>query len=424
MRRSIVLVVVTALCALAVPGRASTGSCGTPGATWRVRAPAAVRLDPDKLQAALDFATEHTSATVLVTRRGCLAGSSRLDAVTSGVQLDGWSMTKSVTALLVGRAVTLRKMNIDAPIAPLFPEADRAHGALTPRQLLTMTSGLHLNWLRDLDPAMPDRVKDALSLESDHKPGTYWEYEQSPVTLLAEALQRSVKKDVQAFAQAELFSKIGIAPTDLAWDRDRAGHTEGWAHLKMVSPAWARLGYLVLNDGVWNHKRLISSGYMKQFSASSPANHAYGFLTWLNGRDTFVMPGPNGRDAGKGPILPSAPDDTIIFAGQNEQRTFVIPSLDMVVVRLGQNGSHDPDFRRAVWTSKSGEFDNEFMRLLMLSVTDFDYQDPGPYELSDPVVPSVTPDTVPGSVTDPVQVIAGAGAGPAAPEGCTPLGCS
>ena len=61
--------------------------------------------------------------------------------MTSKVKLDGWSMTKSVTALVVGRAVTLGKLDIDRPIASLYPEADRAHGALTPRHLLTMTSG-------------------------------------------------------------------------------------------------------------------------------------------------------------------------------------------------------------------------------------------------------------------------------------------
>jgi CubicO group peptidase (beta-lactamase class C family) len=409
---------------IVVPAHAATASCGTPGAAWKTATPAAVRLDAAKVQDALDFATEHTSGTVLVVRHGCLAASSRLDPVTSGAQLDGWSMTKSVTALLVGRAVTLGKMNIDQPIARLFPEADKAHGAITPRQLLTMSAGLHLNWLRDLDPAMPDRVKDALSLPFDHHPGTWWEYQQSPVTLLAEVVTRSVHQDIQAFAQRELFGKIGIASSDYTWDRDRAGHTEGWAHLKMVSPGWARLGYVVLHGGVWNKTRLISADYMRQMTASSPADHSYGFLTWLNGRDSYVMPGVNGRDAGKGELLVTAPRDAILFCGQNEQRVYIIPSLDMVVVRLGENGSHDLDFRRSVWTGKAGELDYELMRRLMLAVTDTHVAEPGPYQGSSFVMPSTKPDSVPGSATDVMEVLAGAGLGPDAPKGCTPLGCS
>jgi CubicO group peptidase (beta-lactamase class C family) len=408
-----------------VPAAASPAGCGFPKASWTSKAPSSVAMDGTKLQDALDFATQHTSATVLVIRHGCLAGATRLDALTSKVALDGWSLTKSVTALLVGRAVTLGKLDIDRPIARLFPEADRAHGRLTPRHLLTMSSGLHLNWLRDLNPAMPDRVRDALSLASHHVPGTWWEYQQSPVTLLAEAVRRAVRADdLQAWAQAQLFAPVGISASDWTWDRDRAGHTEGWAHLKMVSPAWARLGYLVLRDGTWNGRRLIAGDYMRQMRTSSTANHAYGFLTWLNGRDSYVMPGTNGRDAGTGTLIPTAPRDTLIFAGQNEQRVYVIPSLDIVVVRLGHNGSHDLDFRRSVWTGKSGQLDIELMRRLRLSVTDVRYRDPGAYTGSSFAVPSLEPDSVPGSARDPEQVLAGAGAGPSAPTGCTPAGCS
>jgi CubicO group peptidase (beta-lactamase class C family) len=425
--RKLAVVIATVILPVVGTTNASAGpsGCGFPGRTWTSRPPSSVHLDPAKLQAALDFATQHTSATVLVVRHGCLAGASRLDALTSTVQLDGWSMTKSVTALVTGRAVTLGKLDIDRPIAPLFPEADRAHGKLTPRHLLTMSSGTHLNWLRDLNPAMPDRIRDALSLEFDHTPGTYWEYQQSPVTLLAEVVRRAVgAKDLQAWAQEQLCGPVGIARGAWTWKRDRAGHTEGWAQLEMVSPAWARLGTLVLHGGIWDGRRLTSSEYMRQMTSSPKANHAYGFLTWLNGRDSYVMPGTNGRDAGRGTLVPSAPRDTIIFAGQNEQRTYVIPSLDMVVVRLGHNGSHDLDFRRSVWTGKSGQLDNELMRMLVSSVTDVKMKEPAAYRGSSFVAPSVEPETVPGSARDPVQVLAGAGAGPAAPKGCTPAGCS
>ena len=418
-----IAIVVTTLGAVRTPAAASPG-CGFPARAWTSREPRAVHLDPVKLQDALDFATQHSSATMLVVRHGCLAGATRLDGVTSAQQFDGWSMTKSVTALVAGRAVTLGKLRIDRPIAPLYPEADRAHGKLTPRHLLTMTSGTHLNWLRDLNPGMPDRVRDALSLEFDHEPGTYWAYQQSPVTLLANVIERSVREDLQAWTHRNLFAPLGIARDQWTWDRDRAGHTEGWAHLKMTSQAWARIGHLVLRGGVWNGRRLISSGYMRQMTSSTPANHAYGFLTWLNGRDSFVMPSVNGRDEGKGTLLPAAPRDAIVFAGNNEQRTYVIPSLDLVVVRLGFNGSREADFRRSVWTGKGGELDHELMRRVTLAVTDRRVKDPGPYAGSSPVMPSIDPDSIPGSVHEPSHVVAGAGLGPDAPPGCTPAGCS
>jgi CubicO group peptidase (beta-lactamase class C family) len=404
---------------------ARAAGCGAPGAAWSQAAPTQVGLDAAKLQDALDFATLHSSETVLVIRHGCLAGSSRLDPVFGDQALDGWSMTKGVTALLAGRAVTLGKLDVDAPIGPLFPEADPAHAALTPRDLMTMSSGLHLTWLRDFNGTnlMPDRVRDALSLRFDHTPGSYWEYEQSPCTLLAEAITRAVGQDLQAFAQQELFGPIGIPAGSWTWERDRAGHTQGWAHLQMRSQDWARFGQLVLGHGSWNGTQLIDEAYIDDATTSSAANHAYGYFIWLNGQDSYVMPGVNGRDAGTGWIVPKAPADAIIFAGQDEQRVFTIPSLDMVVVRLGQKGSREADFRRSFWTSKAGELDNGLMRLIQLAVTDVAIQDPGPYEGSEFVMPSLEPDSFHGSAQDPLGVAGGFGLGPEAPAGCTPAGC-
>jgi CubicO group peptidase (beta-lactamase class C family) len=340
--------------------------------------------------------------------------------------MDGWSMTKAVTAMVVGRAVTLHKFDIDKPIGPLFPEADKAHGALTARQLLTMSSGLHLTWIRDFNGTelMPNRVRDAMSLKFDHKPGRWWEYEQSPVVVALIAVQRAVHQDIQDWAQANLFGPIGITRDQWTWDRDRAGNTQGWAHLKMVSPAWARLGYLMLHNGNWNGRQLIARSYVKQASSSSPANHAYGFFFWLNGKDSFVMPATNGHDSGRGWIVPKAPKDMFLLAGQDEQRIYIIPSLDMVVVRLGQKGSHDPDFRINFWTSRGGELDNGLMRLVQLAVTDKHTKDPGAYQDAPFNPPSVGPGSYANSATDPIGVLAGFGVGPEAPTGCTPTGCN
>lgn len=426
-RAAVLAALVTAcLTAMMVPAEAASASCGTPGSAWKAQSAERLGLDPDKLQEALDFATQHSSQSVLVLRHGCLAGASRLDPLTSELQLDGWSMTKSVTALLVGRAVTLATLDIDRPIGRLFPEADRAHARITPRQLMQMSSGLHLHWTRDFHgPSLhPDRVRDALSLDFDHTPGSYWEYHQSPVTLLGETVTRAVGRDIQEFAQRELFSPLGIAPDSWTWDRDRAGHTEAWAHLKMRSVDWARLGTLVLHNGKWNGRQLISRAYMRQFSTSSRPNHGYGFLTWVNGKDSFVLPGTNGRDEGKGWLVPNAPKDSIIFAGQDEQRVYVIPSLDMIIVRLGQKGSRETDMRVTFWTGRAGELDNGLLHRIKLAVTDKRLDTRDRYRSAGFVMPSTERDSWHGSaIHDPMQTAAGAGAGPYAPEGCTPAGC-
>ena len=93
-------------------------------------------------------------------------------------------------------------------------------------------------------------MRDALALPFDHKPGTHWEYQQSTVTLLLNAVERAVgARDIQEWAQKELFGPHRHpARRSWTWDRDRAGNTEGWAHLHMRPADWARLGQLMLQQ--------------------------------------------------------------------------------------------------------------------------------------------------------------------------------
>jgi CubicO group peptidase (beta-lactamase class C family) len=426
LRRSICLGVaaVSVLAAVPRPGPAATG-CSAPRKSWTSAAPAAVGLDPVKLQDAFDWATTHQSLSVLVVRHGCLAGSSRLDPATSLAPLDGWSMTKSVTSMLVGRAVTLGILNLDTPIGRWIPEADAVHAALTPRDLLTMTSGLHHNWFREppfVGTVMPDQVKDALSLHPDHAVGTWWEYQQTTVTLLLHVLERAVHQDVQTWAQNELFGPLGIADGSWLWTRDRAQNTEGWAHLSMRPGDWARLGQLMLRGGAWNGRQLISSSYVRDSVTPIAQNHAYGYLWWLNGGDSYILPSVYGPQTGPGQLIVGAPRDLYLMAGMQEQRVYVIPSIDMVIVRLGRPGSYELDTRVSVWTGRSGELDYELLRRILGSVTDAHVDVPAPYQGSDVVLPSTNQGLVQ-DATELNDVMAGAGLFHG-PDGCTPAGCN
>ena len=417
------LVILVSVLGAASPAGAAhrARSCDEPGRTWDRRSPSALGLDGARLQQVLDWASLHSSATVSVFRHGCLAGQSRVDPVTSQLPLDGWSMTKSVTSILVGRAVTLGLLDIDAPIGPLYPEADAEHAALTPRHLLTMSSGLRVSWGRDLMP-QPDRVRDALALPFDHEPGSHWDYHQSAVTLLANVVERAVGRDLQDFAHDELFGPLGIRRGGWSWERDRAGHTEGWAHLHMKSRDWARLGQLMLQGGRGRGRQLISADYAREAVAPSPANGAYGFLFLLNAGGSYVLPSVEGEDEGSGPLVPAAPEDMYLMAGNQEQRQWVIPSRDLVIVRMGTAGSREPDTRVSVWTGRGGQLDHELTRGVLRAVTDMPYDDPGEYPGSDLVLPPLD-DGIVGDVLDAEQTLAGLGAGADAPPGCTPLGC-
>jgi CubicO group peptidase (beta-lactamase class C family) len=186
---------------------------------------------------------------------------------------------------------------------------------------------------------------------------------------------------------------------------------------------WARLGQLMLRNGNWNGTQLISPEYVAEATSSAATNHAYGFLFWLNGKDSAVFPAVEGRDEATGPIIPSAPADMYVMAGKDIQRVYIIPSLDMVVVRIGEYGSYELDMRSTIHTARAGEFDYEFMRRLMLAVRDAPVPDVGPYAGSDLFLPGVRDGSIAGDARETDEVLAGAGLGPKAPAGCTPLGC-
>ena len=426
-RRLPAIVVAATLLALAVPRLAPAASgCDAPGERWFKTTAENVAMDTRKLGAAMDWATQHASLSTLVIRRGCIAGWTRLDRTTHEVALDGWSMTKSVTSMIVGRAVTMGFFDVNAPLKRYVPEADAEHGKLTARDLLTMSSGLHHNWFRDppfAGEAMPDQVRDALSLPFDHAPGTAWAYQQTPVTLLLHLVERAVGTDIQAWAQEHLFGPIGIEPGTWSWERDRAGNTEGWAHLHMRPADWARLGYLMLHEGSWNGRQLISRAYHRKAISPTRLNGAFGYLFWLNGGKNIVWPDVYGPDAGTGGPWPGAPADAYAMVGMQNQRVWIIPSLDMVIVRMGQPGELDADTRNSVWQSQPGMIDHEIPRLVVQAVNDVRFPDPGPYQMGAPTVPPLD-DGLIGDARQTEDVLAGAGVPGYAPEGCTPLGCS
>jgi CubicO group peptidase (beta-lactamase class C family) len=312
-------------------------------------------MDATKLQDAIDYGTANLGFAVRVYRHGCLVGEDRLASLNRNQTFESYSMAKSVTALLFGRAMTLRLISPDDPVGSLVPEADRAHGAITMRDLLTQTSGLKWNGWRDYNVfTMPDRVRDALTLEPVHPPGTYFEYAQSPVALLAAAVGHAVGRDVQDFGQRELFDPLGIPAGAWHWSRDPAGHVQGFFGVNMRPDDFARLGDLLRRQGVWRDRRLLSRRFANNAVAPSPTNGCYGWLIWVNAAAPCIGPTISDRPVEPGRDFPDLPADMYEFAGLFGQRVTVFPTLDIEVVRMGQDPSlvfgGTPDWEHGLYT--------------------------------------------------------------------------
>lgn len=198
-----------------------------------------------------------------------------------------------------------------------------------------MTSGLNDALGDDVSPANLQYVADA---------GTRWAYHNVYVKL----------QDVVALASGQTWTNY--FNTKL---RDRIGMTGGaWINSNGLSVYWsttrnmARFGLLSLNQGKWNGNTIVSSTYFNQATTTSQnLNQAYGYLWWLNGKSTYRLPGLQLQF--NGTLIPNAPSDMYAALGKNDQKIYVVPSMKMVVIRMGEVANpENPTF------ALSG-FDNE-----------------------------------------------------------------
>jgi CubicO group peptidase (beta-lactamase class C family) len=334
--------VALSLFACAAPAQAAK-SCAEPGSEWERATPAEAGMDAAKLQSAIDYGSSEASFAVRVYRHGCLVGEDRLAAVNRHQQFQSWSMAKSITSVIFGRAMTRRLIGPDDPVGSLLPEADAPHGAITARHLLTMSSGLHWNGFRDYNIfTQQDRVNDALTLPVVHRPGTYFEYAQSAVALLAEQVGRAVGEDFQAFGQREVMDPLGIAAGSWRWERDSKGHVQGFYGVHMRPDDYGRLGELMRRNGLWRGSRLLGLGYMRQAVTPARTNGCYGFMHWLNAGEPCVGARVQERPIVQGRDFPDLPPDLYRFSGLFGQLVTIFPSQGIVLVRTGHEANFPP----------------------------------------------------------------------------------
>lgn len=333
---AITICVLAAVAAASPGGAEAAARCAEPGDDWQVVSPAEAGMDAAKLQDAIVYAQQNEAHAVRVYRHGCRVGEDAAASANRDARYQSWSLAKSVTALVFGRAMTLGLIGPDDPLGSLLAQADRPHGAIVMRDLLTMTSGLHWNGFRDYNIFMPDRIHEALTVPVEKEPGTYWEYSQSGPALLAEAVETAVGEDFQSFAQNELFGPIGIEPADWSWQRDQAGHTQGFFGLHMSPDDFGRFGELMRRGGIWEGRRLLSERFVSEALTPLSQSGCYGYLIWLNASKPCVGPRIEERPVYDARMFPTLPADLYQYVGLSGQIVTVFPSQGIVFVRTGQ----------------------------------------------------------------------------------------
>ena len=177
------------------------------------------------------------------------------------------------------------------------------------------------------------------------KPGEQWYYHNAPYTLLRQVLEAASGQNFNRFTKEQLASKIGM--TGL-WRKTKDDNN---LYLSTARSA-ARFGLLILNRGIWKEQAILKDQkYFREMTTSSQRlNPSYGYMWWLNGKGKVIL--PTMTDAIQQNFVPSAPQDMISALGKNGQIIDVVPSKNLVIVRMGEKpneGMSPLIFHRKFW---------------------------------------------------------------------------
>lgn len=254
----------SALIALAVPISLSAATPSSKGAIETIR----------------QHAAASHSDTVLIQR----GGKTLLDTAPSesSKPIEMMSATKSVVALAIGFLIEDGKLrSIDEPVSSIYPEWTQGKKrGITVRMLLDHTSGLQNvpNAGVELESA-PDLVKLALAAELDNEPGTTFSYNNKATNLLSGIVQTLSGQPMDRYLEGKLFAPLGI--TQFSWLKDKAGQALGMAGLSLSAEDIAKIGRLLLNDGVApDGRRLLSHAFVEALTAQSKNSPEVGLLWW------------------------------------------------------------------------------------------------------------------------------------------------
>lgn len=263
---------------------------------------------------------------VVVVRDGRIVGERYGEGFSADTPLLGWSMTKTVTAALLG---TLDD-RLPRDAAALRPDWSDERSAITLADLMAMSSGLEFNEdygaVADVTRMLylePDMAGFAGAKPHVHPHGEEFSYSSGTSVILSRLWQDSFDDPQQALGwpRRALFSPLGMESAVL--ETDASGTFVGSSYLYATARDWARFGQFLLQDGEWNGEQILPAGYVDWMREAAPASNG------VYGRGQLWLAGPE-----RGPQA-ELPADTYWLRGHDGQSMAIIPSSGLIVLRLG-----------------------------------------------------------------------------------------
>ena len=310
----------------------------TTGDVWETKTASSIKWDEAMLQQAFAFAATKNTYGLIVLHHGKIVKEQYWNSWTKDTKYPLNSAGKSVVAFLAGVAQQENIININSRTSqylgtgwtslPLAKE-----NLITIKHQLTMTTGL------DDGVAYPDSTTPA-NLVYKADAGNRWAYHNAPYRLMQNVMAVASGKTWNAYSKEKLFDKIGMANS--IWFNNIMYATTRDA---------SRFGSLILSKGKWNGSPILNDDayFTSMVNTSQNFNLSYGYLWWLNGKTSTMVPGL--QTVFNTSLAPAAPADMLMALGKDDKKIYVVPSLDVVVVRLGDGAGTS--------TLGPSSFDNE-----------------------------------------------------------------
>ncbi len=298
---------------------------------WQTSTPASLSWNQTELNNLYTYLQSKNTKAFIILKNGKIVTERYFGTFTADSLWYWASAGKTMTAMLVGIAQQEGILNINNKssvyLGPGWSSVPPAkEDLITVRHQLTMTTGL--------DDGVPDNdctLPSCLVYKADA--GTRWAYHNAPYTILDKVVENASGTTYNNYFQQKIRDRIGM---NGFWFSGT-----GYNNVFYSNPrSMARFGLLLLNKGKWALTTILSdSNYFNaQVNTSQNYNLSYGYLTWLNGKSTHML--PQTQIIFNGNLIPSAPADLIAALGKNDQKVYVVPSQKLVVIRMGESAGN------------------------------------------------------------------------------------
>lgn len=295
------------------------------GNTWSTTDPATLGWCTDSIENMYNWLENSDSKAFIVLKDGKIVLEKYFGTFTADSFYVWNSAGKTLTAYAVGIAQHEGFLDIDDATSDYLGTGWTSltlaqENAITIKHQLTMTTGLD-DGVSDIHCTDPE----CLIYKAD--PGTRWAYHNGPYTLLDTVIESATGMTLNAWVNQKISSKIGLTGlyVQVGYNNIFASRARGMA----------RFGLLLSQDGYWNGTAVLPDvTYLNEMRNSSQTlNNSYGYLTWLNGKSSFMI--PQSQFVFPGSLCPNAPADMYAAEGKNGQIINVVPSEGLVLVRMG-----------------------------------------------------------------------------------------